>query len=275
MNMKENEIRNDSNKKSIVILTIIAICTMIVTLVGATFAYLANNVQSEVRSKLDITTEGSGFSDIFLLNAGDALILHADENNFYKNAGNVSVVTDPSVTLSTESVSKVTYKYNVSLKTSYNDFEYTTGVCKDTSGNILTADSKNNCSGIWNYDNNAELALVLYKEDFNSTCKYSGVCVNKKYEIVSINKDSCTGSYTFIPNIVENNKCYKALVTKDITKAVSDNKIDLLTGEEITAQNGTNKIDYKIKISFINYEHEQNINANKKFTGVLSFYKVD
>ena len=242
------EIRNDSNK-SIIVLTIIAVCTMIVTLVGATFAYLANDVQNEVKANLDINTSSSE-SDVFLLNAGDALSIYADESNFYKNAGNIATLSDSSVTLSTSRKEKVTFKYNILLSTTYNNFEYTKG-------------------------SNAELALILYKEDYTNNCKTSGVCVNNKYEIVNVDKNSCNGTYTFIDNIVDNNKCYKVIATKDITNANTTNQISLMTNEEITAQNGSNTINYKVKLTFINYEHEQNANLNKRFNGILSFNRVN
>lgn len=122
--MKENE---DNNRGNVILLTVIAIATMIIVVVGATFAYLASSVQDSDSSNINVTTEGG--SDLFLIDAGSDIEFQATIDNFRPGLGNLSNSAYSSVTLQTSSTTEITYNYNLYLEVPTNDFDYTSGVC--------------------------------------------------------------------------------------------------------------------------------------------------
>lgn len=148
------EVRKETNNKgNVILLTVIAIVTMIIVLVGATFAYLASSVADEDSANINATT--SGGSDMFLINAGSDIEIFANVDNFYEGAGDISDSVDASVTLQTTSSSNISYNYKVYLDVKNNDFEYTSGTCyrKDAApiGGVTTkqACADNNATNIW------------------------------------------------------------------------------------------------------------------------------
>ena len=218
------EVREDS-RKNVILLTVIAIATMIVVLVGATFAYLASSVQSSDQANIEAATNAG--NDMFLINAGGDMELYADLDNFYSGSGNQVDSTEATVTLQTSSSSEVSYTYNAYVAVDSNNFEYTSGVCyrKATlvdgvgeaecklAGNVWANTStgyacysgtlqvvegafNNNSAGcltslynMWVDDEVAELVIDLYKADTTvateGACVVTGVCVDKLHSIVS------------------------------------------------------------------------------------------
>ena len=148
------EIKRESNGRgNVILLTVIAIVTMIIVVIGATFAYLASTVQDTDASNINATTNAG--SDLLLMNAGDDVELVANLDNFYDGAGNLTGQVSASVQLSTSNPETVSYDYRVYLNIPHNDFEYSSGTCyyKPVAGNI-PADSyeacmENNSTNIW------------------------------------------------------------------------------------------------------------------------------
>ena len=223
--MKEvREDRNDS-RKNVIMLTIIAIATMVVVLVGATFAYLASQVASNDVANIEAATNAG--NDMLLINAGSDIEINANTENFYSGAGNQVDNTEATVTLQSAAASQVSYTYNAYLSVTANDFEYTSGACyraatevtgvteeqctangnswantangyKCYSGTFEAVEGSfsNNEVGcltdvgnMWIADDAAELVIDLYKVDDTYTtqgaCVATGVCVNKLHAIES------------------------------------------------------------------------------------------
>lgn len=190
----------ESNKNNVVLLTVIAIVTMLVVVVGATFAYLASRIDGKGQSNINVTTNVS--SDMFLIDAGSEIDILATEDNFgqeqAQNKEDLSSETKGSITYQTSSESEVTRKYKISLNVSENNMEYTSGVCYSKTtpnelgesecadGNIwATTDGLNyacypkgtpnsntdlySCTAsnnyIWTTEKVAELVLDFYKAD--------------------------------------------------------------------------------------------------------------
>ena len=117
----------EKNKSNVVVLTVIAIATMIVVVIGATFAYLANSVQTGDTAEIQATTEGT--SDLLLIEAGSAVEMTANFDNFGEDMGDMSRTIYSSVVLQTKNASAKTYYYDVYLEVPTNDFDYTSGAC--------------------------------------------------------------------------------------------------------------------------------------------------
>jgi len=149
--MKEKEYKD--NRGNVVLLTVIAIVTMVIVLVGATFAYLASNIEGSKSANINATTNAG--SDLFLITPGVDLSLTANENNFYDGAGSLSVNSTATILFQTTNTvaEGVTKDYEVKLEIGTNNFEYTSGQCysKPTgTGSIIDGVSrKENCSGVW------------------------------------------------------------------------------------------------------------------------------
>ena len=140
------EVRNDSDynsSRNVILLTIIAITTMIVVVIGATFAYLANSVTDNAEANITATTNST--NDMFLINAGSSMSISADDQNFGPDNTDLSAMTDASVTLQTATASDVTYRYDISVNVEYNDFEYSSGTCYTKSSVINSATTKAAC----------------------------------------------------------------------------------------------------------------------------------
>lgn len=211
---------NKENKRRAVILTIIAIATMAVVLVGATFAYLASTRTEKASTNITATT--SGGDTIFMINSGkDISVVATEENLNATDPHDVSDYSTGKLTLMGASASSV--DYSVHLFIEENDFEYSSGTCYDTpsesakltmyttktdcasesntlwigeseeSGacyNIgaLTVDTTNtnsllcaNVDKIWVAEEVAELVIDLYKADNDKLCgTTAGVCVDNK-----------------------------------------------------------------------------------------------
>ena len=221
----------NSNKKNVVLLTVIAIVTMLVVVIGATFAYLASQIQGKGTSNINVTTDVS--SDLFLIDAGSSIEILANEENFSEELAvaktNLYDETMGSITFQTNSETDVTRKYKIALNVSENNMEYTSGTCYEkTTPNALGQDecgegniwatndginfkcypkgNSNNLSNlysctasdtyIWTVENVAELVLDFYKVDKSvaeSNCN-TGKCYDAQRNVINeiTTKDDCT-----------------------------------------------------------------------------------
>lgn len=148
----------NSKKSNVVLLTVIAIVTMLVVVIGATFAYLASQVDGKVNSNINVTTNVS--SDLFLIDAGAPIEIVANTENFGKDqaaAGeDLSAESLGSITFTTNSDTESKRKYKIDLNISQNDMEYTSGTCYVKTDTVEV--EKENCNGenIWATDGKAE-----------------------------------------------------------------------------------------------------------------------
>lgn len=319
--MKEKE---DNNRGNVILLTVIAIVTMVIVVVGATFAYLASSVQDSDASNINVVTEGS--SDLFLIDSGSDIELTANLENFGEGAGNITNTVYSTVTLQTSSATETTYNYKTYLEIPTNDFDYTSGVCyiKGESTSIPgIADAEecksNNATNVWATANGtdyacyptltavvedfftnevsclskgglyvwekysyAELILDLYRDDPTLTtsagCEGQGKCFDSYRNLVAgvSTSAACIGDNTWVANSFENDKCYAVVESKDLTtvKTISPNVYDLLTTVPISATAGGTTHSYKTVVTLVNFGHNQIVNGNKTFNGILTFERI-
>lgn len=319
------ETKGEGNGRSnVILLTVIAIVTMIIVVVGATFAYLASSVGSGDTANVNATTNAG--SDLLLFNAGEDISIEANLENFYDGAGNITGSVDAYVSLQTNNTSEVTYNYGVYITVPQNDFEYSSGTCytKPEGSTIEALDSAAcsannptniwatadgatyNCYGasnkvadtfytnevacltnrsyIWSPAESAELVLDLYRsndEVEETACTSAGVCVDSMRNIVSeaTDQSSCraaNSANTWLPNIYEANVCYSVIDTADLTTVITNEsaKLSLIDNVAISATNGGTEHYYKGIVTLINYSHNQIVNGNKMFNGILHFERV-
>lgn len=214
----------NSKKSNVVLLTVIAIVTMLVVVIGATFAYLASQVEGKGNSNINVTTNVS--SDLFLIDAGTPIELVANTENFGKDqavAGkDLSDNSFGSITFTTGNEAESTRKYKIDLNITQNDMEYTSGTCYEkretvdvskeecTGANIWATDGKEekcyakgntlssdgyldnmfSCTAsdtyIWETRNDAELVLDFYKVDNSRTQENcnTGKCYDPNRQVV-------------------------------------------------------------------------------------------
>lgn len=148
----------NSKKSNVVLLTVIAIVTMIVVVIGATLAYLASQVDGKGNSNINVTTNVS--SDLFLIDAGAPIEIVANTENFGKDqaaAGeDLSAESLGSITFTTNSDAESKRSYKIDLNISQNDMEYTSGTCYVKTSTVEV--DKENCNGenIWATDGKEE-----------------------------------------------------------------------------------------------------------------------
>lgn len=117
------------NKKNTILLTVIAVATLLVAVVGATFAYFT--AQGGERQQTNITVKtGTGSSSAFTVT--DTLSIFADQNTFAQgktsktgtSEGTVTWTAPGSTATTTPTEAERTFCYTVSLVIDSNSFQY-------------------------------------------------------------------------------------------------------------------------------------------------------
>jgi hypothetical protein len=104
------------------LLSIIAIATLLVSIVGVTFAYFAASVGNTAETNVKVTTSTV---DSLVYTTGDPISFSASQQNFYQGAPNLTGSTTSSVTLNANNTEPATYCYTLDLVINTNTFVYT------------------------------------------------------------------------------------------------------------------------------------------------------
>src|SRR5574344_772472 len=120
--MKESNEFINENKKNNSLLLIIALATLLVAMIGATFAYFTADVSGNGTSQVHVTTSTT---DSLVYTPGSAISLTATQQNFYLNAGNQTGSTTSTVQLLANNTGSATYCYTVAVNITTNEFIYT------------------------------------------------------------------------------------------------------------------------------------------------------
>ena len=133
------------NKKRIIILSAIALITLALLIVGATYAYFQNQYGSASNADIKVTTYTT---DVLTFETGDAINISADQETFAQGKGNKTGSTFARATLQANNkTNTATANYYMYLNIENNTFTYTnTGtpelilqVVDKTSGNPVTS----------------------------------------------------------------------------------------------------------------------------------------
>ena len=111
------------NRKNTILLTVIAVATLLVAVVGATFAYFTaqggTTAQTPVNVQTAQTSNGS-----FVTNG--QISINATQENFYQGAGDQKSTATAKVTYTASSTAASDFCYTVGLQVTANNFVYTT-----------------------------------------------------------------------------------------------------------------------------------------------------
>lgn len=111
------------DKKNAIILTVIATATLLVTMIGATFAYFTAQTGGGTNADVTVTTSSS---DSLEYGSFKPIVINANQTNFGKGMGDQKDSTTGNVTLKANKNAAATYCYTVSLNVTANNLEYTT-----------------------------------------------------------------------------------------------------------------------------------------------------
>ncbi len=222
-------------KKNTILLTVIAVATLLVAVVGATFAYFTAQGGAAVDANINVATGSQASADFGTIND---MTIYADATTFAKGAGNREGTstgtvkwTAPGATADhTPEELERTFCYTVTIKVNANTFGYTTE------------------------DNKAELLLNITKDANEITTGITGLTYTSVVDGKGITLngwDITTGTPTIeIPGDSGN-----------VHKIIAD------AGAEKTNS-------WQTKVTLVNLDADQNGNTNKNFAAVLSFNKV-
>ena len=133
------------NKKQAIILSVVAIVTLLSLILGATYAYFQASGNSGSSTNVNVTTYTS---DLLTFEIGDDIAVYADQTSFASGKGNATGSTYAKATLvANNKTNEATKNYYVYLNISENTFTYTQNTStpeilltiKDGSGNEITS----------------------------------------------------------------------------------------------------------------------------------------
>ena len=168
-----------TNEKKVLILSAIAVVTLIAVVVGATYAFFTAQGGGSGNTNLNV---GSSTTDSLSFNAGSAINLNITQDNFAQGSGNQSGSTTASATLTANNATNsATAHYYLYLNILSNTLEYTTEA--QTAELILTIKDPNGSpvtelSG-YNYVTVGEVS------GFDITTKDGLITLADNYEITS------------------------------------------------------------------------------------------
>lgn len=111
------------DKKSAVVLTVIAVATLLVAMVGATFAYFSASGTGSATTPITVTTRTNTSS---LVGSFDPIMINATPENFGKDDGDLTESTSGVVSVTVgegEGTSEICYTASLEVKS--NDMQYT------------------------------------------------------------------------------------------------------------------------------------------------------
>ena len=118
------------NKKNTILLTVIAVATLLVAVVGATFAYFTAQGGDAVSKQVNVITGTAGNSSFAI---DGAINIYADATTFAQGKGNATGSSNGTVSFTapgaaggqTPDAADLQFCYSVSLNITANDFVYT------------------------------------------------------------------------------------------------------------------------------------------------------
>jgi len=122
---KKDAVYMEKNKKQALILSIIAVVTLIALVVGATYAYFKAQVGTGSSTEVKVTTYTT---DMLTFTTGNAISLYADQSSFGQEKGSLSGETFAKATLvANNKTNEATDNYYVYFNIENNTFKYTLG----------------------------------------------------------------------------------------------------------------------------------------------------
>ena len=244
------------NRKNTILLTVIAVATLLVAVVGATFAYFTAQGGGTATTNVNVTTSTSANSSFQL---GAAITVTADQTTFdseqaaHRTGSQTGTVTwTPAGGAEDEDLN---FCYSVNLNVTTNTFEYIDEAVRNEAQTAGTTIDQS-------WDNTPELVFTISKNSNEITTGITGL----SYKNVDTSK---TGTRP-------------AVSGWDITEWGSTGATSVVIPDggtqwhQITSTAGSAKTDnWSTTVTLINLDVDQQHNTNKSFTGTLVFAQVD
>ncbi len=283
------------DKKNTLLLTVIAIATLLVAVVGATFAYFTAQNGNTVTANMQVTTATTNTATISEFNK---IAINANQFNFANLEGegvNTAVVgsqmgeTKGSIGFTASSAATLTekYCYTVDLKVNVNTFQYTLGNKAGDKPELIFSISKAPKQSQAPGDTGEEYQEItegITALTYNGSVLTTTVCQNDASNVQYNN------TYHVVPESCKTEQLIKGW---DVTTKTSTYSIPRLSSgdtenknanvHEIDAASSATVTDYwKASVTFVNYKDSdlgdaaanQNDNASKNFEADLVFTPV-
>ena len=211
----------ENNKNKPIILSVIAITTFMLLLIGATYAYFTAQGGEPTSANLNVTTYTT---DVFTFTTGDDIGIYADQSSFASGKGNAVGSTFAKATLTANNkTNTATEHYYVYLNISNNSFTYSIN------------------------ESTPELILTVTNSAGTEVTDISGLT----HTSVTDGSGALVSGY-------------------DITN--KNGLITLFNNREITASPSKEE-KWNIKLTFVNYDANQNGNAGKSMSAKVMIQK--
>ena len=165
----------EKNKKQAMILSLVAVITLIILVLGATYAYFSATGGTGASSNLNVIT---ATTDLTTFKIDKAINIAVTQSDFAKGSGNKSDSTKAIATLTasnSSNIDKSSDRYNVYFIIENNDFIYTTN---DTTPEILLNVTDPNGNKVENIT-----GLIHTEDGFDITTRTGGFLIMADYDI--------------------------------------------------------------------------------------------
>ena len=242
------------NRKNTVLLTVIAVATLLVAVIGATFAFFA--VQGGTTATKTITVQ-TYTTDSTTFSIDKVLSIEADQDNFGSGAGNRYADATALVDFSAANQASEGLCYTFTMDVNTNTFGYAAansaanGTCSTEGANKAACESN---SGTWTPSPLPELTLSIVK---------GGVFAESNGVNTSI-----TGG-----TVIVNDMDITTLATGTYYIGEEANS-GLQSSEVIHQLTATTTESYQVLLTFVNLNVDQTTQAGESLTGALHLTKV-
>lgn len=285
------EEKKERNNKNVVVYTIIAIATLLIVVVGATFAYLESNVASNGSVNMNVTT--SGGSELLLISAESEIELTVNEDNLGREDSDVEGTANANILLQTSGTDTVSETLNAYVDIITNEFGYTSGGCYEADGENLDTDHTDydSCTGnghLWTYsttDTNGTCYTTLNENNRSAGYEFRNMCIENSsnvwaeervpellFDLYELDADESACSSAGYTYVTEDGSCRITSESIDLTTATTRQQV--ATGITLSTNSKIEK-SYEARLVFANLDHNQYANSGKSFVGKLTFERVD
>ncbi len=172
------------NKKQIITLSLVAMITLILLVIGATYAYFKATGSVGSSSDVKVTT---ATTDLLTFKVNNPINIQVTQEEFKKGSGNKSDSTKALATLrasNSQNIEKTTDRYNIYFVIENNDFEYTTSDAKPEILLNITDPNGNKVENI--------TGLIHTENGFDITTRTGGFLLVPDYDIEATRGNTTT-----------------------------------------------------------------------------------
>ena len=249
----------DKNKKNAIVLSTVAVFTLIALVVGATYAYFKAQGGEGGSSKVDVTT---ATTDLLTFKIDKAINIGISQSELKKGGTDVSDSTGAHATLTasnSKNVEKTTRSYNIYFVIDTNDFEYTT---QDGTPELYLNVTDPNGNKLENIT-----GLVHYEKGFDITTRTGGFLLVPDYDIEATRGNTITQDWkvevTFANLDTDQSKNMgKSLSGKLFVTSDKMNSYELSKITNMTTKTTYNSIDTTLEVE------QGSAEVNKYFYGI-------